>query len=188
MSREEAIDIIRKNIPHLGIGATEMTDALNELIPELRESEDERIRKFLLDYAIEMIAGLESDISLSTYDGIKGHDPDAEAELNQWQKARAYLEKQEQKPTDLPAGFYYIDQDGNKYYSKEFRYGDMKMKIVEDSAHCGPGVTVSGEMPADWTDRDKRILDDVSNLLIMLNYKDMARDYKQAIEKLIKLK
>ena len=53
------------------------------IFPELRESEDERIRKFLLDYAIEMIAGLESDISLSTYDGIKGHDPDAEAELNQ---------------------------------------------------------------------------------------------------------
>ena len=95
MTREEAIDIIRKNIPHLGIGAVEMTEALNELVPELRESEDERIRKFLLDYAIEMIAGLESDISLSTYDGIKGHDPDAEAELNQWQKAKAYLEKQE---------------------------------------------------------------------------------------------
>lgn len=62
------------------------------------EIEDERIRKFLFDYAIEMIAGLESDISLSTYNGIKGHDPDAEAELNQWQKARAYLEKQQQKP------------------------------------------------------------------------------------------
>lgn len=91
MTREEAIDIIRKNIPHLGIGAVEMTEALNELVPELRESEDERIRKFLLDYAIEMIAGLESDISHSIYDGIKGRDPDAEAELNQWQKARAYL-------------------------------------------------------------------------------------------------
>lgn len=32
---------------------------------------------------------------------------------------------------NLPAGFYYIDKDGNKYYSKEFRYGDMKVKVGE---------------------------------------------------------
>lgn len=66
------------------------------IFPELAESEDERIRKFLLDYAVEMIAGLESDISRSTYNGIKGHDPESEAELAQWQKARAYLEKLKQ--------------------------------------------------------------------------------------------
>ena len=117
MTREEAIDIIRKNIPHLGIGAVEMTEALNELVPELRESEDERIRKFLLDYAIEMIAGLESDISLSTYDGIKGHDPDAEAELNQWQKAKAYLEKQEQKPWS---------EEDEKIMQTRIKEGDLK--------------------------------------------------------------
>ena len=76
-------------------------DDLSYIFPELRESEDERIRKFLLDYAIEMIAGLESDISLSTYDGIKGHDPDAEAELTQWQKARGYLEKQKEQKPDI---------------------------------------------------------------------------------------
>ena len=50
MNRKEAIDIIRKNIPHLGIGAAEMTEALNELIPEFRESEDERVRKWLIQY------------------------------------------------------------------------------------------------------------------------------------------
>ena len=69
---------------------------LVRIFPELAESEDERIRKFLLDYAVEMIAGLESDISRSTYNGIKGHDPESEAELAQWQKARAYLEKLKQ--------------------------------------------------------------------------------------------
>lgn len=37
----------------------------------------------------------------------------------------------EQKQTDLPAGFYYIDLNGNRYYSKEFRYGDMKLKAGE---------------------------------------------------------
>ena len=69
---------------------------LEGMFPVLSDSEDEKARKWLLVYAIEMIAGLESDISLSTYDGIKGHDPEAEAELAQWQKARAYLEKQKE--------------------------------------------------------------------------------------------
>ena len=45
-------------------------------------------------------------------------------------EVRSILQK-EQKPTDLPAGFYYIDSEGNKYYSKEFRYGDMKLKVGE---------------------------------------------------------
>ena len=34
----------------------------------------------------------------------------------------------------------------------------------------------------------KRTLDDVSRLLIMLNYKETARNYKQAIEQLISLR
>ena len=50
MTREEVIDIIRKNIPHLGIGATEMTEALNELIPELRESEGTKELRFCIEY------------------------------------------------------------------------------------------------------------------------------------------
>ncbi len=60
MTREEAIDIIRKNIPHLGIGATEMTEALNELIPELRESESERVRK-----AIDEILKLDEVLEIA---------------------------------------------------------------------------------------------------------------------------
>lgn len=74
---------------------------LDTIFPELAESEDERIKKFLKDYAIEMIAGLESDISISVYNGVKGHDPDAEAELEKWRGARVWLEKQgEQKPSE----------------------------------------------------------------------------------------
>lgn len=33
----------------------------------------------------------------------------------------------------------------------------------------------------------KRVLDDVSHILIGLNYRETARDYKQAVEKLISL-
>jgi len=37
-----------------------------------------------------------------------------------------------QKKEDLPPGFYFITPDWKKYYSKEFRYGDMKMRLVEN--------------------------------------------------------
>lgn len=51
-------------------------------------------------------------------------------------------EQVEQKPVDLPPGFYFIDLDGNRYYSKEFRYGDMKVKIAEPTpTAANPSVT-----------------------------------------------
>ena len=116
MKREEQIEKARELLA-CGVLSKEACDAIKNDFPELSESEDERIRKFLLDYAIEMIAGLESDISLSTYDGIKGHDPDAEAELNQWQKAKAYLEKQEQKPWS---------EEDEKIMQTMIKEGDLK--------------------------------------------------------------
>ena len=193
MKREEAIDIIRKNIPHLGIGATEMTAALNELIPELRESEseDERIRLFICDLITRIFWGINWDISkkdcLAYLEKQKDLDkmivvspevwdnaisdafengkkegehpekqkPSAPNKYDEKMRKKiidhlesikmgcvictidtseeiAWLEKQkEQKQTDLPAGFYYIDLNGNRYYSKEFRYGDMKLKVGE---------------------------------------------------------
>lgn len=43
-------------------------------------------------------------------------------------KVAKWKEKQkEQKPADLPPGFYYITEDGKRYYTKEFRY-----KVVEN--------------------------------------------------------
>ena len=85
--------------------------------PELCESEDELIRKELL----AVLNRIPSDCQMAIF-------------LTNSKKQRyiSYLEKQkEQKPTDLPAGFYYIDLNGNRYYSKEFRYGDMKLKVGE---------------------------------------------------------
>ena len=71
MTREEAIDIIRKNIPHLGIGAAEMTDALEELIPELRESEDEK----MLDSVIRIITQFDDLAHEPTFAGPKWTHP-----------------------------------------------------------------------------------------------------------------
>ena len=76
MTREEAIDIVRKNYPHVGVSGSQFETALRNLIPELRESEDDEKR--LLD--------LNSKREL----------------LNRWEKAKAYLEKQkEQKPKNI---------------------------------------------------------------------------------------
>ena len=125
-----------------------------EIFPQLRESEseDERIRKFLLDYAIEMIAGLESDISLSTYDGIKGHDPDAEAELTQWQKARGYLEKQkEQKPVDL----------SEMMVHKEPYIAPVPTPMVADE-----------QKPAEWSEEDKNKIESIKGLITTGRFSD----------------
>ena len=80
MDRKEAIEVIKKNYPHVGISGSEFESALRELVPELKESEDERIRKEIIDW---MKGG-------TTYD---------------WQENKekwiAYLEKQkEQKPAE----------------------------------------------------------------------------------------
>lgn len=48
MERKEAIEVIKKNWPDSSF--TMLREALETLIPELKESEDERIRKSLIDY------------------------------------------------------------------------------------------------------------------------------------------
>lgn len=70
---------------------------LNDLlsfIDSLPDEPSENIGQleFLRNEAIEMIAALEHDISISIYDGKKGHDPEAEKELGQWRSALMWLE------------------------------------------------------------------------------------------------
>lgn len=48
MDRKEAIEVIKKNWPDSGF--TQLREALNTLVPELKESEDEKIRKEIIDY------------------------------------------------------------------------------------------------------------------------------------------
>ena len=175
MTREEAIKIVQSAT----VWTDEERDALSMLAPELAESEDERIRKWILNYAIEMIAGLESDISRSTYDGIKGHDPEAEAELAQWQKAKAYLEKQkEQKPstpkyrvgdvmrtkqesaegiTDgLPV---IVSVDDNYYYCT-----NEKIPISEQEEYEFPPMNMR-QKPAEWSEEEKRKLNRIYSII-----------------------
>lgn len=48
MKKNEAIEVIKKNYPHVAESGSQFETALRILIPELKESEDEKIKKYLL--------------------------------------------------------------------------------------------------------------------------------------------
>ena len=50
-----------------------------------------------------------------------------------------------QKPNDLPAGFYVTLPNGEKYYAKEMRCNNMKVRVVIPQ-------------PPAWSEEDERIL------------------------------
>ena len=53
MERKEAIEVIKKNWPDSSF--TMLRKALETLIPELKDSEDERIRKLLIEAVIQVL-------------------------------------------------------------------------------------------------------------------------------------
>ena len=56
MERNEAIEIVKRNYPHVTESGSQFETALRTLIPELAESEDERIRKRLIDLIYKVYA------------------------------------------------------------------------------------------------------------------------------------
>lgn len=82
MDRKEAIEIVQKNYPHVGFSGSEFETASRELVPELKESKDERIRKELLSF----IESVQHSYLCAT---------------DRREKWLAYLERQkEQKPAE----------------------------------------------------------------------------------------
>ena len=81
MDREEALKIVRENYPHFGTTEPwlDLEKALATLIPELTESEDERIRKEIIHFLLY----------------------DAGIMINEETEHRwvSWLEKQKQQPT-----------------------------------------------------------------------------------------
>lgn len=90
-------EIVAKAKAAYGTGAYD-DSTLEFLIPGLRESEDERIRKLLVWQVYRNIEDETNDLAQSVYDGIKGHDPDLEESIEDWKKCLAYLEKQKENP------------------------------------------------------------------------------------------
>jgi len=95
MNKEEAIEIIRKNWPDASF--TQLRVALETLIPELKDSEDERIRKEIIEF-----------IQWSEDRGMTRHDFHQAKRPSEW---IAYLEKQKEqkhywKPTETDVALF----------------------------------------------------------------------------------
>ena len=112
------------------------SDAVVDLIQQMRESEPEESEDERMTNALWNLLHLHyAQDDAITLVGIKAG------------VFRSWLKKQkEQKPSDLPAGFYYIDGKGNKYYSKEFRCsnelgGYVSLKVAEQKPVEGKEYT-----------------------------------------------
>lgn len=126
-----------------GVNANKIVDIYDAFIEKQKEQKQSETEK---EY-VKTLKGLVSDFIRDTCGGI--------TDVAYYQKICDWLEGRhiEQKPADLPPGFYFIDLDGKKYYSKEFRFGDMKMKIVEDKS----------EKPAEWSKNDTVFLNEITD-------------------------
>lgn len=139
MTREEAIDKV-----YGMIGTAEQHEALDFLVPEIRElresydkqQEDEKIRRWLVDYFKGVgESWIHRDITceqiLSWLEKQKNTDFEIKALKDALAKQPVFTPSAEEDKKTLPPGFYFVDLDGNRYYSKEFRYKDMKIKVAD---------------------------------------------------------
>ena len=87
----------------------------NEIFTGLKESEDERIRKAL----IQLVNQCDEELL----------HPDNARQMLAW------LEKQGEK---LPVGFYYVNSEGKKFYSDTFKYGDVTLHVEKQGEQNVP--------------------------------------------------
>lgn len=150
MDRNEAIEVVKKNWP--SDGYTSLREALEVLVPELKDSEDERIRKELIGYLV--------------------HRADVTAFLDETKDCKrwiAHLEKQkEQKPT--------AEEILIKAGLKPFKDGNQWCILVGDNIQegvCGFGDTIEDALyeflkdvreqqkPTEWSEKDETAFNDL---------------------------
>ena len=147
MERKEAIDIIRKNWPDSSF--TMLRVALETLIPELVESEDEKIRKYVIDY----FKGNKEELS----EGFKWNGITVE-EVIDW------LEKQgEQKPVVIATKF----REGDTIKPKAYNENHLIKKITDKGYVLDVDIAIPFkdedvwelvEQKPEWSEEDKRCL------------------------------
>ena len=141
MERTEAIEVIRKCWPVNRNGM--LSDALETLIPELKESEDERVRKALLNEFIHLqsngykFAGLEGEEII------------------------AYLEKQKEQ------NFEDIEDEAVRKYMKLDKFALANMLAERDKTNAEVIETFEGieEQPAEWSEEDEKKIYFLSRLI-----------------------
>lgn len=127
---QKELDKTDKNSQSAGLFRAGIT-AIEMAFPELKKSEDERIRKLLVWQVYRNIEDETNDLAGSIYDGIKGHDPDLEESIEDWKKCLAWLEKQkEQKPAEWED---YKDKVNIPYCSSEPEWSEEDEKTINDA-------------------------------------------------------
>ena len=122
MDRKEAIEILKKNYPHVSSSGTQFESALRELIPELKESEDERIRRIMIDH-------FKNQPEQYTFGGLTNDE------------VVAYLEKQkEQKPirsvAQLPGNNDVFDANLNEIKNIDEAAGYYMQGEIDTDSDC----------------------------------------------------
>ena len=137
---EQALEKI-KNLIDKDHNDINVDDILN-VFPELAESEDEQIKKWIIN-----------EIK------IKHHNLDEE-NVDFVDKAIAWLERQGEK---LPVGFYYVNSDGKKFYSDTLKYGDVILHVEKQGEQPEENKgNIGGISPnPEWSENDKAFLDDI---------------------------
>lgn len=67
MERKEAIEVVRKNYPHVSESNTQFETALRTLVPDLVESEDERIRKWCISHFQAAVLATKNNAEYQEY-------------------------------------------------------------------------------------------------------------------------
>lgn len=86
------------------------------------------------------------DIAQEYVEGVKEYNPTPDWNLIHTAVCYGYhlAEHKEQKPSDLPAGFYFIDKNGKKYYSGTLKCGNLKFIVNQKE-----------QKPAEWSEEDE---------------------------------
>lgn len=127
MERKEAIEVVKKNWPDSSF--TMLREALETLIPELAESEGEKIRKELIDY-------FSSTHATDTFRGIS------------WDRVVAWLEKQQdgQKPEWSKEIQEEFERKYNEGKAAGIELAKLNVKWSEEDESCL--ITIINELEA----------------------------------------
>jgi hypothetical protein len=160
MERKKAIEIIRK-LYNESLFLKKDKEAMVTLIPELAESEDEEIRKFLIQMAQN------------------GHGEDRDW----WNKCVAWLEKQ-QKPiasSKFKVGDKVVHKGTGKLWTVHWYIKEDNVYSVKDSEGLihiySPDVLeLIEQKPAEWSEEDERDFDDIRDIIYnSCNAEDASR-------------
>lgn len=147
----------------------------NKVIIELKESADERIRKFLIQHISEWIGCIEHDLKISP------EDIESEKELAMFKAGLAYLEKQKDNkfaPRVLPCSAAWFEDGEEKQKEQKPLPGFDELTPNEKMNHplyregFVAGQKEAEQKPAEWSEDDKNLLDS----LILLYSKEYSAD------------